>query len=153
LIATCGIILRVDFYQLSESSVEEALPALAARMLEAGERALVVSADVEQLARISEALWAAKDQFLAHTPAGGPHDERQPILLSDSLEAANGARYLALADGLWRDGADGFERVFLLFDQTTIEAARATWRSLDGRKELERNYWRQVSRTKWEQAA
>lgn len=145
--------MRVDFYQLSESPVEEALPALAAKMLEAGERALVVSADVEQLARISEGLWAAKDQFLAHAPAGGPHDERQPILLSDSLEAPNGARFLALADGLWREGVEAFERVFLLFDGATIDDARATWRTLDGREGLERNYWRQVSRTKWEKAA
>jgi DNA polymerase-3 subunit chi len=145
--------LRVDFYQLSESSVEEALPALAARMLEAGERALVVSADVGQLARISDGLWAAKDQFLAHAAAGGPHDAHQPILLTDSLEAANGARYLALADGLWREGADSFERVFLLFGEATIDQARATWRSLDAREGLERNYWRQLSRTKWEMAA
>ena len=43
--------MRVDFYQLSQSSVEEALPSLAAKMLEAGARALVVSADIEQLAR------------------------------------------------------------------------------------------------------
>jgi DNA polymerase-3 subunit chi len=145
--------MRVDFYQLSQSSAEEALPALAAKMLEAEQRALVVSADVDQLDRISEALWAAKDQFLAHAPAGGPHDERQPILLSDSLEAANGARYLALADGLWREGADQFERVFLLFDASTIDDARAIWRALDGRDGLERNYWRQLSRTKWEKAA
>lgn len=144
--------MRVDFYQLSESPVEEALPALAAKMLEAGERALVVSADVEQLARISDGLWAAKEQFLAHAPAGGPHDARQPILLTDSLEPANGARYLALADGLWREGADSFERVFMMFDSATIDQARATWRSLDGREGLERNYWRQVSRSKWEKA-
>jgi DNA polymerase-3 subunit chi len=142
--------MRVDFYQLSQSPVEDALPALAAKMLEAGERALVVSADLEQLARISEGLWAAKDQFLAHAPAGGPHDARQPILLSDSLEAPNGARFLALADGLWREGADAFERVFLLFGEATIDQARTTWRALDG---LERNYWRQLGPSKWEKAA
>ncbi len=152
-IATCGTILRVDFYQLSETSVEEALPALAAKMLEAGERVVVVSADVEQLARISEALWAAKDQFLAHARAGGPHDEHQPILLADSLATPNGARFLALADGQWREGTDAFERVFMLFDEATIEHARATWRALDEREGLERNYWRQISRTKWEKAA
>ncbi len=145
--------MRVDFYQLSESPVEEALPALAAKMLEAGERALVVSADVDQLARISDGLWAAKDQFLAHAPVGGPHDASQPILLSDSLDTPNGARYLALADGLWRGDAERFERVFLLFDEATLEGARATWRALDGREGLERNYWRQLSRSKWEKAA
>ena len=145
--------LRVDFYQLSQSPVEEALPALAARMMEAGARALVVSADIEQLARISDALWASGDQFLAHGPAGGPHDARQPILLAENLEATNGARFLALADGQWREGAEAFERVFLLFGAATIDDARATWRSLDGREGLERNYWRQVTRTKWERAA
>lgn len=144
---------RVDFYQLSQSPVEEALPALAARMMEAGARALVVSADVEQLARISDAMWASGDQFLAHGPAGGPHDARQPILLAENLEATNGARFLALADGQWREGAEAFERVFLLFGAATIDDARATWRSLDGREGLERNYWRQVTRTKWERAA
>ena len=145
--------LRVDFYQLSQSPVEEALPALAARMMEAGARALVVSADIEQLARISDAMWASGDQFLAHGPAGGPHDARQPILLAENLEATNGARFLALADGQWREGAEAFERVFLLFGAATIDDARATWRSLDGREGLERNYWRQVTRTKWERAA
>ena len=145
--------MRVDFYQLSQSPVEEALPALAARMMEAGARALVVSADIGQLARISDALWASGDQFLAHGPAGGPHDARQPILLAENLEAANGASFLALADGLWREGAEAFERVFLLFGAATIDNARATWRSLDGREGLERNYWRQVTRTKWERAA
>lgn len=145
--------MRVDFYQLSQSPVEEALPALAARMMQAGAPALVVSADIDQLARISDALWAAGDQFLAHGPAGGPHDARQPILLAENLEATNGARFLALADGQWRDGAEAFERVFLLFGAATIDDARATWRSLDGREGVERNYWRQVTRTKWEKAA
>ena len=135
--------MRVDFYQLSQSSAEEALPALAVKMIEAGARVLVVSADDAQLGRISEALWSVKEQFLAHAPAGGPHDSRQPILLSDRLDAPNGATFLALADGQWREGADGFERVFLLFDSASIEAARATWRTLDGHEGLERNYWRQ----------
>ncbi len=135
--------MRVDFYQLSQTPVEGALPQLAAKMREAGARVLVVSADNDQLGRISQALWAVKEQFLAHAPAGGPHDARQPILLSDTMEAVNGATFLALADGQWREGADGFERVFLLFDGSTIDDARATWRSLDGREGLERNYWRQ----------
>jgi DNA polymerase-3 subunit chi len=141
--------LRVDFYQLSETPVETALPALAAKMREAGAKVLVVSADDAQLARISEALWAPKGSFLAHGAAGGPDDARQPILLSDRLEAPNGANFLALADGLWREGAEAFERVFLLFDESSIDAARQTWRSLDG---TERNYWQQSGKS-WTKAA
>jgi len=141
--------LRVDFYQLSETPVEAALPALAAKMREAGAKVLVVSADDAQLTRISEALWAPKGTFLAHGAAGGPDDARQPILLSDRLDAPNGANFLALADGLWREGAEAFERVFLLFDEASIEAARKTWRSLDGG---ERNYWQQSGKS-WTKAA
>lgn len=144
--------LRVDFYQLSQTPVEGALPQLAVKMREAGARVLVVSADDAQLARISDALWAVKADFLAHSPAGGPHDARQPILLSDNLANPNGATFLALADGLWREGAEAFERVFLLFDGSTIEGARATWRSLDGREGMERHYWRQLAPGKWEKA-
>lgn len=135
--------MRVDFYQLSQTPVEGALPQLAAKMLDAGARVLVVSADEDQLGRISDSLWAVKPHFLAHAPAGGPHDARQPILLANSLEPANGATFLALADGVWRDGAEGFERVFLLFDGSTIDDARATWRKLGEREGMERNYWRQ----------
>ena len=135
--------MRADFYQLSQTPVEGALPALAVKMREAGARVLVVSADPAQLSRISDALWAVKDNFLAHGMAGGAHDARQPILLTGTLDAANEARFLALADGRWRAGAEAFERVFMLFDGSTIDDARATWRSLDGLDGLIRKYWRQ----------
>jgi DNA polymerase-3 subunit chi len=138
--------LRVDFYQLSRGPVESELPPLARKVLGAGERLLVVSADEAQLGRIGEGLWELKDSFLAHGRAGTADDARQPILLSDRPEPVNGARCIAFADGLWRAEAETFERVFLLFDGATIDDARATWRSLDGRDEVERNYWEQLDR-------
>ena len=144
--------MRVDFYQLSETPVETVLPALAAKMREAGAKVLVVSDDPAQLARISDALWVPKGTFLAHGAVGGPDDARQPILLSNTLDAPNEARFLALADGQWRHGAEAFERVFLLFDNAVIEAARVTWRTLDGQGGIERNYWRQEGKG-WIQAA
>ena len=74
--------MRVDFYHLTEGPVESAVPALAAKALESGERLIIVSADADQRQRISEARWAHKpESFLAHGQAGGPHDARQPILL------------------------------------------------------------------------
>ena len=144
--------MRVDFYQLSETTAEGALPALAAKMRDAGARVLVVSADHAQRQRISAALWAPKGTFLAHGMAGTADDARQPILVSDCLDAANGATFLALADGQWRSGAEAFERVFLLFDGSTIEDARGTWRKLDAQGDIERNYWQQQGKG-WERKA
>ena len=144
--------MKVDFYQLGATPAEGALPLIARNTLKAGQRLLAVSAEDAQLVRISDALWALKDSFLAHGIAGGPHQERQPILLSDAMEPANGARYVAMADGVWRDAALAFDRAFLLFDGATIDGARATWRMLDGRDGLERNFWRQED-GKWIKAA
>ena len=136
--------MRVDFYQLSRAAAESVVPLLAANTLKAGKRLLVVSGDDAQLAAVSQALWAhAPESFLAHGPAGGPHDARQPVLLSDNAEPANGARFIALADGVWRDEAEGFERVFLLFGEARLDDARACWRMLGEREDAERRFWKQ----------
>ena len=140
--------MRVDFYQLSRDSAETALPLIARASLSAGERLLVVSADDGQRGRISEALWTRlPDSFLAHGQAGSAHDARQPILIAGDLVPANGARFLALADGVWRE-AEGFTRIFLMFDDVTLAGARACWRLLGERDAVERRFWKQES-GKW----
>src|SRR6218665_2507014 len=116
--------MRVDFYQLSRDPAEAVLPQIARNSLKAGERLLVVSADGDQLGRISEGLWnRIPETFLAHGLEGGPHDARQPILLSGQLSAGNGARFAALADGVWREAEGPFARIFYLFDDATLQAA------------------------------
>lgn len=144
--------MQVDFYQLSRDPAETALSLIAGKVIEAGQRLLVVADDAALRQRIDQALWERKDSFLAHAQAGGVHDARQPILLADSVTPANAARFVAFADGRWREEGLDFDRVFLLFDDTTIEPARATWRSLDGREDVERRYWKQDG-GRWVQAA
>lgn len=136
--------MRVDFYQLTRDPAEGVLPLIARNTLGAGERLLVVSGDAAQLGRISEALWTKlPESFLAHGMAGGAHDARQPILLSASPHPANGAKFMALADGVWREGEGAVERVFLLFPPDRIDDARGCWRMLGAREGVERKYWRQ----------
>ena len=140
----CGTTVRVDFYQLSRDSAEVALPLIARAALNAGERLLVVSADEAQLGRIGDMLWARlPDSFLAHGRAGSPHEARQPILLSGAPEPANGAKFMAIADGVWREGAEPFVRTFYMFDDATLQAARDSWRSLGTRDGVERKFWKQ----------
>jgi DNA polymerase III subunit chi len=136
--------LRVDFYQLSRDPAEAALPQIARNVLKMGERLLVVSGDAAQLARIGEALWAKlPESFLAHGAAGGAHDAEQPILLSASAEPGNGASYMAIADGEWREGLVPFARIFYLFDEATLQGARTSWRMLGERDGGERHFWKQ----------
>lgn len=136
--------MRVDFYQLSRDPAEAALPLLARNVLKLGERLLVVSGDEAQRGRISEQLWSRlPDSFLANGHDGAGHEDQQPILLSDSTEPVNGARYLAIADGLWREGETPFLRTFYLFDDVTVQGARDTWRLLGSREGVERRFWKQ----------
>lgn len=145
--------MRVDFYQLSRDPAEATLPLLARKALSGGERLLVVSADPGQRQRISQALWAmGGESFLANGMAGDGFEEKQPILLSDAPRPLNGARFVAIADGQWREAEMPFARTFFLFDDATIAHARDTWRMLRGREGVEHHYWKQEG-GRWIQAA
>jgi len=146
--------MQIDFYQLAAEPVEAMLPPLAAKCLASGGgaegapgagRLLVVAGDAALRTRLSTALWAhGRETFLAHGEAGGPHDARQPILLSPEPVSANGARMVALADGIWREmpAAAGIARVFLFFDAATLGAARQCWRMLAARDGVARRFWK-----------
>ncbi|MFC0204764.1 DNA polymerase III subunit chi [Novosphingobium soli] len=144
--------MRVDFYQLSRDPAEAALPLIARKVLSDGGRLLVVSGDRDQRERISRALWSlGPETFLANGHAGDPQEARQPILLSDTPTAANGAQFLAIADGAWREGAEPFARTFFLFDDDTVQHARTVWRDLRARGGVEHFYWKQDG-GRWVQA-
>ena len=136
--------MRVDFYLLSTDTAPAAITLLARKVREAGEKLLVVADDFELLEATSTALWAAAPEaFLANGLAGDEHDARQPILLSGEVEAVNGATFLLLADGHWREPGDSFSRVLYIFDQSTIDEARNTWKALEDREGMDRKFWKQ----------
>jgi DNA polymerase-3 subunit chi len=134
--------VRVDFYQLGVSSPESVIAAIAGRLLGEDEKLVIAAADEGLLARLDRQLWdQGAASFLPHGIAGGSDDARQPILLSNNVDAPNLARNLLIADGEWRDAALNFERAFFLFDAGTLEAARLAWKLLSGRDGVERHYW------------
>jgi DNA polymerase III subunit chi len=146
--------MQVDFYHLTRVPLERALPRIAERVVADGGRLLIVAADAEQRARLDQLLWShAPDSFLPHGQAGGEDDARQPILISAEPNAVNGARNIALTDGLWREEALAYDRVFHLFDEERIVEARAAWKSLAEREGVQRRYWKQDDSGRWQQAA
>ncbi|HEX9953586.1 MAG TPA: DNA polymerase III subunit chi [Allosphingosinicella sp.] len=130
----------VDFYHLSASPLERVLPTICEKVM-AGEGRLLVVADERLLATLDEQLWTyAPDSFLPH----GREGEDQPVLLSPEPSAANGARNIALADGVWREEALTFDRAFYFFGSDNLDDARSAWRALKGREGVESRYWKQV---------
>lgn len=146
--------MQVDFYHLANSPVGEVLPRIAERVLAGDARLLVVSGDDALLAKLDRQLWDyTPESFLPHGREGAGDDTRQPILLSASIVAANGARNVALADGVWRDAALHFDRAFYLFDDARLGDARGGWRALGGKADVERRFWKQDDAGKWKQQA
>lgn len=146
--------MKVDFYQLSRDPVERVVVMLARKVLETGQRLLVVSEDDDQRIALSRALWkAAPEEFLANGEATATGADKQPILLSAGIEALNGAKMVLFADGKWRAGATSFERALLLFGAEATEAARGVWRELDGAEGVERQIHKQDDSGRWRAGA
>ena len=134
--------MRVDFYQLGAAPPDAIIASISGKLLEEGQRLLIVAGDGSLLARLDRQLWdQGAASFLPHGISGGSDDARQPVLLSSTVDAPNLARNLLIADGEWRDAALNFERAFFLFDGDTLEAARLAWKLLSGRDGVERHYW------------
>ncbi len=91
----------VDFYHLTRTGPEAALPRLLGRTLDAGQRAVVLLREPARVAVISRALWASQDPpWLPHGSALTGEADLQPIWLATEDEAPpNGACYLFLLDG------------------------------------------------------
>lgn len=103
---------------------------LASKVLDTSERLLVVSGDAAERATLSQALWDRHDAFLAHGEEGDPHAARQPILVASDCAAANSARCVLIADGIWRAEAAAFDRALLLFGREQTGEARELWIAL-----------------------
>lgn len=145
--------MQVDFYHLTQVPLDRALPSIARRVVEGGGRLLIVSGDERQRATIDALLWQPAESFLPHGQAGAGEDALQPILIAEAVVTGNAARNVALADGVWRDEALGFDRAFHFFGEKRIAEARAAWKALAARDGVERRYWKQNGEGRWEQAA
>lgn len=134
--------VRVDFYQLGAIALEQVIASVSEELLAQDERLLVVAEDQALLARLDRLLWdQGPASFIPHGIAGGAEDSRQPMLLSTGPDAANRARNLLIADGIWREAALGFHRAFYLFSSDTLDVARSAWRSLAATDQVECHYW------------
>jgi DNA polymerase-3 subunit chi len=142
--------MQVDFYHLAAIPLERVLPRIAERLIGDGQRLLVIVGDDALAARLDADLWTyAADAFLPHGRAGAEGEGDQPVLIAASAEPINGARNVAIADGIWRDEVLGFDRAFYLFDAATIGDARAAWRALGMRDDIVRRYWKQDDDGRW----
>ncbi len=127
------------FYHLDRSSLMEALPALLARSLDRGWRAVIQATSTERLEALDAALWAFDDaSFLPHGTARDGDEDMQPVFLTLGTENPNRARIRFMVDGARVEDAlvqpeSVYDRIILLFDgkdEHQRADARAQWKAL-----------------------
>jgi DNA polymerase-3 subunit chi len=142
----------IGFYHLTRNDAAGSLPALLARTLAAGERALVWCPDQVLVAALDDALW--KPEWLPHGTAATPHPDWQPVYLTAHGENPAGAAFLFLVDAAELPDVAPFKRVFDLFDgnlDDAVAAARGRWKAAKAAG-YALTYWRQTE-SGWEKAA
>jgi DNA polymerase-3 subunit chi len=138
----------VYFYHLTESPLETTLPTLILRARAQGWRIEVRGRDAERMARLDAALWLGPEEgFLAHGLAGGPHDDRQPVILTVAGQQAGEVACIIAVDGaeLGTAEAGRAQRCCIVFDgndSPMTDLARQQWRALTS-SGIGAKYWAQ----------
>jgi DNA polymerase-3 subunit chi len=146
----------VLFYHLTESSLEEALPALLEKSLDRGWKAVVQAAGEERRDALDLALWTYRDEsFLAHGTDREPFPEEQPVFLTVGNGNPNGSAIRFLVDGAVSASVEDYERIVFMFDggdEAQVAAARDEWKKLKaGGNNV--TYWQQTPERRWERKA
>ena len=147
---------EVNFYHLTKSSLEDALPRLLTRTLQAGERAVVMLGSPERVDALTTHLWSYNpDSFLPHGSARDGEADRQPVWLTHLDENPNGAGFLFVAERARSERGADSKRCFELFDGRDEEAiadSRQRWKAYKAAGHTV-VYWQQTAAGGWEKKA
>lgn len=134
------------FYHLTRGPADALIPQVIGRARAAGWVVEIRGRQAEALDRLDDLLWPEGGGFLPHGRAGGPHDARQPVLLTtEGQPAANNPQCLIALDGAEVSAAEAaaLERTCIVFngaDLSAVERAREQWRQLTGAG-ISAEYW------------
>lgn len=149
-------VTEVRFYHLQRTTLEDALPRILEKVLERGQRAVVILGSRERVEQMNAHLWTYRpDSFLPHGSAADGHADDQPVWLTAEDERPNGAQVLILADGAVSDMIADYEVCCEMFDggdPAVVEAARRRWIA-DRDAGLRLTYWQQRPQGGWEKKA
>ena len=113
---------RLDFYQISESSLEKVLLGLLTKTIQTSERAVVVMESSERINVLSSQLWTHQpDSWLPHGVLGEDEPRSHPIWLTNKIENPNNSNFLFLTDANMPDAFGDFSRCFNIFDGNVPE--------------------------------
>ncbi|WP_421852038.1 DNA polymerase III subunit chi [Oricola sp.] len=148
---------EIFFYHLTESTLDEALPALIEKSVARGWRAAIQAGSDRLRDALNAHLWTYRsDSFLPHDADGCDRPDEQPVFLTTSDDNPNGAQIRFLV-GDAAPGSDiaGYERLVVMFDgldDTALGNARGHWKNLKAAGH-DLTYWQQAQDGRWQKKA
>jgi DNA polymerase-3 subunit chi len=143
---------EVLFYHLTESKLEDALPALLEKSVERGWKVVVQTREEQRRDALDAHLWTFReDSFLPHGTDAADRPEAQPVLLTAGDGNPNSSTVRFVVDGAEPPALDPYERVVFMFDgydAGQLENARSQWKKLKGEGH-ELTYWQQSPEGRW----
>lgn len=146
---------EINFYHLTTTTLEKALPKLMEKVYASGKRALIVTKNEARDAEIDKLLWSYTTlRFLPHgTKADGNFDE-QPIFISHEAQNLNESEILVVIDSASFDEKP-FNKVLYMFDgnnDAEVSKSRELWNKMKD-KGFSLSYHKQDEEGKWQKAA
>lgn len=132
----------VEFVNLKQAGAEPnpACARLAAFYYAKKRRVLILAADQGQAEELDRLLWTFDQaSFIPHAIAGGPDQDKEPVLIALVQKNLNQAQVLILAAPMDEPPLSGFDRVILFVpakDGPALEKSRELYRGLKQNSEV-----------------
>lgn len=147
----------INFYQLSKTPIEEALPSLLEKILSTSGKAVVLCRDEKLIKTLDDVLWqVGGTRFIPHGTDNDDFKEQQPVFLTSVNDNPNGAKFLVNVGVMEDEFYQNFDKTLMLFSQADAketEAARILWKNLKSSGSAELKYFKQNDKGNWEEAA
>lgn len=145
--------MRVDFYHLQKSTLDQVLPVLVEKAYASGKRVLIKTDLEEKAGYLDTLLWTYKpDSWLPHGTRTDGAETEQPVLISTQGDNPNKADIVILVDGGTAEEIKSFDRCLNIFDgrdEVALSQARNLWKEVVNAG-CTANYWQQNETGKWE---
>lgn len=143
----------IRFYHMEQATLDQALPAIAFKAWQLGNRVMIKVPDKKEAKRLSDLLWIFNPSvFLPHGSDGDSTPEKQPVWITANDNNVNNADVLILTHGCTSDTVDTFTLCCEMLDgrlPDQISDARQRWKSYK-QSGHDMTYWQQDEGGKWQ---
>lgn len=142
--------VEIRFYHLERQTLDQILPGLLSKALDAGHKVLVKAPNEKEVERLNGHLWShAPGSFIPHGSQKDGYAEHQPVFLTSKDDHnPNAADMIILTHGAVHDDLEGFTLCCEMLNGRNpeeVSAARNRWKTYQ-EKGYDVNYWQQGDR-------